>query len=60
MTIPQAARELEITEQTYCRWGKQYEGLKLDQAKRLKKLVADAMPDIAILREAAQDADGGR
>jgi putative transposase len=64
MTIPQAARELGITDQTYYRWRKQYGGLKLEQAKRLKelekentrlkKLVADAMLDIEILREAAR------
>ena len=37
-TTPQACRELEITEQTYYRWRKEYGGLKLDQAKRLKEL----------------------
>jgi len=37
-TTPQAAREAEITEQTYCRWGGEFGGLKLDQAKRLKDL----------------------
>ena len=35
---PQACREAEITEQTYYRWRKEYGGLKLDQAKRLKAL----------------------
>jgi putative transposase len=37
-TTPQACREVEITEQTYYRWRKEYGGLKLDQAKRLKEL----------------------
>jgi transposase-like protein len=37
-TTPQACRELEISEQTYYRWRKEYGGLKLDQAKRLKEL----------------------
>jgi len=35
---PQACREAEITQQTYYRWRKEYGGLKLDQAKRLKEL----------------------
>ena len=37
-TTPQACREAEITEQTYYRWRKEYGGLKLEQAKRLKEL----------------------
>ena len=35
---PQACRESEITEQTYYRWRKEYGGLKLEQARRLKEL----------------------
>lgn len=37
-TTPQACREAGITEQTYYRWRKEYGGLKLEQAKRLKEL----------------------
>jgi len=37
-TIPQACREAQITTQTYYRWRKEYGGLKLEQAKRLKEL----------------------
>jgi putative transposase len=37
-TTPQACKEAEITIQTYYRWRKEYGGLKLDQAKRLKEL----------------------
>src|SRR6202035_60518 len=37
-TTPQACKEAEITVQTYYRWRKEYGGLKLDQAKRLKEL----------------------
>jgi transposase-like protein len=54
---------LGITEQTYYRWRKEYGGVKTDQAKRLKdlerentrlkKLLAEAELDKAILREAA-------
>ena len=56
-------KQLEITEQTYYRWRKEYGGLRLDQAKRLrelerentrlKRLVADQALDNSILREAA-------
>src|SRR5260370_36485955 len=35
---PQACREAGISEQTFYRWRKEYGGLKLDQAKRLKAL----------------------
>jgi transposase-like protein len=37
-TPPQACREAGISEQTFYRWRKEYGGLKLDQAKRLKAL----------------------
>jgi hypothetical protein len=37
-TTPLACKEAEITVQTYYRWRKEYGGLKLDQAKRLKEL----------------------
>jgi len=35
---PQACREAGITEQSYYRWRKEYGGLKLEQARRLKEL----------------------
>ena len=35
---PQACREAGITEQSYYRWRREYGGLKLDQARRLKEL----------------------
>ena len=37
-TTPQACKGAEITIQTYYRWRKEYGGLKLSQAKRLKEL----------------------
>jgi putative transposase len=37
-TTPQACKDAEITAQTYYRWRKEFGGLKLDQAKRLKEL----------------------
>lgn len=62
-TTKEVCRELEITEQTYYRWRKEFGGLKVDQAKRLrdlerentrlKRMVADQALDISILREAA-------
>ena len=58
----EVVRKLGITEQTYYRWRKEYGGLRLDQAKRLKelekenarlkKLVADQALDNSILKEA--------
>ena len=60
---PQACRDAGITEQTYYRWRKEYGGMKQDQARRLKdlekenarlkRLLADAELDKAILKEAA-------
>ncbi len=57
----EVARKLGIAEQTYYRWRREYGGLRLDQAKRLKelekenarlkKLVADQALDNAILKE---------
>ena len=63
-TIPVVAKKLGITDQTYYRWRREYGGLKVDQAKRLKELeqenarlkrvVADQALDMAILKEAAR------
>ena len=57
-------KKLGVTANTYYRWRKEYGGLKVDQAKRmkelerensrLKKIVADQALDNAILREAAK------
>ena len=62
-TTPQACNEAGITVQTFYRWRKEYGGLKLDQARRLKelekentqlkKLLAESELDKAILKEAA-------
>ena len=58
------SRELGITEQTYYRWRREYGGMKVSQARRLKELerengrlkraVADLTLDKLILEEAAQ------
>jgi putative transposase len=54
MTVPEVSKKLGVTEQMYYRWRKEYGGLRRDQAKRLKKLVAELSLDNAILKEAAQ------
>lgn len=61
--IAQVCKDLAVTENTYYRWRKEYGGMKLDQARRLKelekengrlkRLLAEAELDKAILREAA-------
>ena len=58
-----ACRTLGITEPTYYRWKKEYGGLRVDQAKRLKaleqenlrlkRIVADQAVDRSILKEVA-------
>ncbi len=63
-TIGEASRKIGVTEQTYYRWRKEYGGMRLEQAKRLKaiekenarlkKLVADISLDNAILKEVAE------
>jgi putative transposase len=63
-TTPQACRDAQITAQTYYRWRKEFGGLKLDQAKRLKelekensrlkRLVAELSLEKQVLREVAQ------
>ena len=45
-TVPDAAKKIGVTEQTYYRWNKKYGGLRMDQAKRLKDLEKEpARPD---------------
>ena len=63
-TIPEAAKELGISEQTYHRWRNQYGGMKADDAKRLKELerenatlkriVADKELEVVALKEVAK------
>lgn len=62
-TVAAACKAIGVTEQTYYRWRREYGGLKTDQARklkalerenaRLKRLLADAGLDKAILKEAA-------
>ena len=48
------SRELGITEQTYYRWRREYVGMKVSQARRLKRAVADLTLDKLIVEEAAE------
>ena len=50
----EASRKIGVTEQTYYRWRREYGGMRVDQARRLKRLVADLSPDNAILKEASR------
>jgi len=62
MTAVQAARQIGVSEQTYYRWRKEYGGMHVNQARRLKvlekenirlkRLVAEKELDIQILKEA--------
>ena len=63
-TVADACRRIGVTEQSYYRWRKEYGGLKMDQARRMKELekenarlrraVSDLTLDKLILQEAAK------
>ena len=63
-TAAAAARAVGVTEQSYYRWRKEFGGLQVDQAKRMKDLekenqrlrraVSDLTLDNQILKEVAQ------
>ena len=63
-TVADAARRIGVTEQTFYRWRSEYGGLRIDQARRLKrpelensrlkKAVAELTLDNQILREASE------
>lgn len=64
LSIEESSRSLGIVPQSYYRWRKEYGGMKVDQAKRLKeleqensrlkKLVADLSLDNSILKEVSR------
>ena len=64
MSIEEVVRQLGVSDATYYKWRKEYGGLRVDQAKRLKELeqensrlrrvVADLTIDNSILKEAAR------
>jgi putative transposase len=63
-TITTVSKSIGVSSHTYYRWRKEYGGLRVDRAKklktlekenaRLKKLVADLSLDNAILKEASE------
>ena len=63
-TVGQDCRVLGVSEQSYYRWRREYGGLKIDQAKRLKDLskenvrlrraISDLTLDKLILKEALE------
>ncbi len=63
-TVGEICRRIGISEQSYYRWRREYGGLKVDQARRLKvleqenarlrRVVADLTLDKLILKEAAE------
>jgi putative transposase len=63
-SVGQAVREIGVADHTYYRWRREYGGLNLDQARKLKKLeqenarlkrtIADLALDKQILKEAAE------
>ena len=64
MTVPNVLKQLGVNKVTYYRWRREFGGMKVEQAKRLKelekenarlkRLLADAELDKAILKEAAE------
>jgi transposase-like protein len=69
-TVGKICRSLGVSEQTYYKWRREYGGLKLDQAKRLKELerendrlkraVSELTLDKLILKEALSGPEGQR
>jgi putative transposase len=63
-TVGEVSRKFGVTEQTYYRWRREYGGMRVEQARRLKelekengrlkRLVADLTLDNAILKEATR------
>ena len=64
VTLSVILKKIRVSDATYYRWRKEYGGMRVDQAKRLKdleqensrlkKLVADLSLDNAILKEASR------
>ena len=63
-TVGEICRQIGVSEQSYYRWRREYGGLRVDQARRLKELeqentrlkraVAELTLDKLILKEAAE------
>ncbi|HTV65418.1 MAG TPA: IS3 family transposase [Bryocella sp.] len=65
-STPQACRDAGITDQTYYRWRKEYGGLKLDQAKRMKELEKEnaklrrVVAELSLEKQVLKDIAGGK
>ena len=63
---PQACRAADISEQSYYRWRKEYGGLKLEQAKRLKELEREnsklkrCIAELALEKQVLKDIASGK
>ena len=63
-TVAEASRQIGVTQQTFYRWRNEYGGLRIDQARRLKRLesentrlkraIADLTLDNQILKEVSE------
>jgi len=64
-SVAQVCKVLEVTEQTYYRWRKEYGGLQVAQAKRLKQLEGEnarlrrAVADLTVANQILQEAAEG-
>ena len=58
--MARVCKQIEVTEQTYYRWRKEYGGLKVEQAKRLKELKREriAADDEVLTRAIVRFAEG--
>lgn len=64
-SVAQVSKRLEIAEQTYYRWRKEYGGMQVAQAKRLKQLEGEnarlrrAVADLTVANQILQEAAEG-
>jgi transposase-like protein len=64
-SVAQVCKVLEVTEQTYYRWRKEYGGMQVAQAKRLKQLEGEnarlrrAVADLTVANQILQEAAEG-
>lgn len=65
MSPPDTILQVRITERTYCRWRKQYDGMGTVQLKELKKLQKEkeqlrrAVADLTLVKQILAEAVGG-
>ena len=64
-SVAQVCKRLEVAEQTYYRWRKEYGGMQMAQAKRLKQLEGEnarlrrAVADLTVANQILQEAAEG-